>query len=413
MLLARIAPGARATAVGGDRRGETGGASAKTRQAAACHGLTRPGGGIPGGFSANRDACQLVTLSARNRPLTAAPGVGDTPRRPFGFPIRRIRLRRQAMTSLVKFALLAVASLLAGCQPAPEPLRIVSSPWAGYEPLYLARDLDYLKETSVRITELPSSNITLEAFSNGSADIATLTLDETLTLLAKGQKLRILLVMDISNGADAVVAKPGINSLAELKGKRLGMENIPLGVYILSRVLEMSGLKAADIDVIPMPEDKHEKAYLQGKIDAAITMEPYKTKITKAGAHVLLDSSQLPNEIFDLVLVREDVYKTRRNELCQLAREWFRTLDYVQTNPQDAIARMSKRMGTTEEDFRTAKAGIKVPSGQENQLLLGGNTPTLLVPARRLADVMLREHMIPGPVDVAASIDPGFASCLQ
>ena len=317
------------------------------------------------------------------------------------------------MKSLIKWGPLLVAVFLAGCQPPHEPLRIVSSPWPGYEPLYMARDLGYLKETSVRISELPSANITMEAFSNGSADISTLTLDETLTLLAKGQKLRILLVMDISNGADAVVAKPGIRSLAELKGKRLGMENIPLGAYILSRVLDISGLKATDIDVIPMPEDKHEKAYLQDNIDAAITMEPYKSRLTKAGAHVLLDSSQMPNEIFDLVVVREDVYQTRRDDLCQLARQWFRTLDYVQANQQDAYTRMGKRLGMDAEAFRTAMAGLKVPYRQENQLLLGGNTPTLLAPAGRLADIMQRGHMLPGPVDIAASIDPGFASCLQ
>ena len=74
---------------------------------------------------------------------------------------------------------------------------------------------------------------------------------------------------------------------------------------------------------------------------------------------------------------------------------------------------MGKRLGTSEEDFRTARAGINVPLRQENQQLLGGNTPTLLAPARRLADIMQRGNMIPGPVDVAASIDPGFASCLQ
>jgi len=317
------------------------------------------------------------------------------------------------MKSLIKWGPLLVAVFLAGCQPPHEPLRIVSSPWPGYEPLYMARDLGYLKETSVRISELPSANITMEAFSNGSADISTLTLDETLTLLAKGQKLRILLVMDISNGADAVVAKPGIRSLAELKGKRLGMENIPLGAYILSRVLDISGLKATDIDVIPMPEDKHEKAYLQDNIDAAITMEPYKSRLTKAGAHVLLDSSQMPNEIFDLVVVREDVYQTRRDDLCQLARQWFRTLDYVQANQQDAYTRMGKRLGMDAEAFRTAMAGLKVPYRQENQLLLGGNTPTLLAPAGRLTDIMQRSHMLSGPVDIAASIDPGFASCLQ
>jgi len=317
------------------------------------------------------------------------------------------------MKSFIKWVLLAAAAFLAGCQPPPEPLRIVSSPWAGYEPLYLARDLGYLKEDSVRITELPSSSINMEAFSNGSADISTLTLDETLTLLAKGQKLRILMVMDISNGADGVIARPEIKSLADLKGKRVGMENIPLGAYMLSRVLDMSGLKATDMTIIPMPEDKHEKAYLQGKIDAAITMEPYMTRMTKAGAHILLNSSQFPDEIFDLIVVREDVYKKRRDDLCHLTRQWFRTHDYIQANQKDAYARMAQRLGTNEEDFRTALAGLKVPLRQENQQLLGGNTPALLAPARRLADIMQRRHMIPEVVDIASSIDPGFASCLQ
>jgi len=317
------------------------------------------------------------------------------------------------MKMLNLMLLLVVAACVSSCQPPPEPLRIVSSPWPGYEPLYLARDLGYLNKDSVRITELPSSNITLEAFSNGSADVATLTLDETVTLLAKGNKLRILLVMDISNGSDGVVAKPGIKSLAQLKGKRLGMENIPLGAYILSRILEKSGLTAADIKIVPMPEDKHEKAYLQGKIDAAITMEPYMTRITKAGAHVLFDSSQIPNEIFDIVVVRENIYQTRRDELCRLTQQWFRTLDYVQANSQDATSRMGKRLGVDAETFRAAMGGLKVPTRQENQQLLGGNMPTLLLPAKRMTDIMQHEHMIPGPVDLAAAIDPSFAVCLQ
>lgn len=317
------------------------------------------------------------------------------------------------MKMLIKLALVAVMMSISGCQPPPEPLRIVSSPWPGYEPLYLARDLGYLNENSVRITELPSSNLNMEAFSNGSTDLSTLTLDETLTLLARGQKLRILLVMDISNGADGVIAKPDIKTLAELKGKRVGMENIPLGAYILSRVLEMSGLKASDMEVIPMPEDKHEKAYLQDKIDAAITMEPYKTKLTQAGARVLLDSSQIPDEIFDLIVVREDVYQTRREDLCHLVQQWFRTLDYVQANQQEAYTRMGKRLGMDVEAFRVAMGGLKVPSRQDNHHLLGGNEPSLLAPAQRLSDIMQRGNMLPGPAHIAASIDTRFTSCMQ
>ena len=311
-------------------------------------------------------------------------------------------------------ALLAGLIFMAACSPPPsEPLRIVSSPWPGYEPLYLSRDLGYLKESAVRISELPSAVISLEAFKNGSGDVAALTLDEVVTLLAEGRKLRMLLVMDVSNGADAVVAKPAIKSLAGLKGKRLAMENFPLGVYILSRMLETAHLKATDIKIVPLPEDKHEDAYLRGNIDAAITMEPYKTKILQAGAHVLLDSSQMPNEIFDLVVAREEVYQARRADLCHLAQQWFRTLDYIQANPQEAAARMGKRLGVDAAAFRASMNGLTVPDREENQRLLGGSSPKLLVPGKKLVEIMQREHMIAGPVDLAASIDPGFADCLR
>lgn len=318
------------------------------------------------------------------------------------------------MRPSIWIALFVGVTLMTACSPPPsEPLRIVSSPWPGYEPLYLARDLGYLKESAARIAELPSSNINFEAFKNGSGDVATLTLDEVVTLLAEGWKLRVLLVMDVSNGADAVVAKNNIKSVAGLKGKRLGMENIPLGVYILNRMLEIARLKATDIKVVPMPEDKHEDAYRKGKIDAAITMEPYKTRMLQAGGHVLFDSSQIPDEIFDLVVVREEVYLARHNDLCNLVQQWFRTLDYINANPQEAAARMGKRLGVDAATFLALMNGVNVPDRKENQRLLGGTSPALLVPAMKLAEIMRREHMIDGQADFAASIDPGFAACLK
>ena len=299
---------------------------------------------------------------------------------------------------------------LSGCQPPPEPLRIVSSPWPGYEPLYLARDLGYL-DSAVRLSEVPSANINMEAFSNGSADIATLTLDETLTLLDEGKKVRILLVMDTSNGADAVMARPEIKTLADLKGKRIAMENIPLGVYMLHRTLDAAGLKPSDVTVFPMPEDKHEKAYRSGEVDAVITFEPFKSHIAKAGAHVLFDSSKIPNEIFDLLVVRDDVYKARRDELCDVVQQWFRTLEYVEVNPQDAIGRMAKRLHMEPEAYRAMMGGLTVPSRKDNQHLLGGNNPPMAVSANRLIDIMLKEHLITHRVDFSETIDPTFQTC--
>ncbi|MBS4097832.1 MAG: ABC transporter substrate-binding protein [Sulfuricella sp.] len=306
------------------------------------------------------------------------------------------------------------SAVLVGCsQPPVEPLRIASSPWPGYEPLYLARDLGYLDKLPVRLNELPSSNVTLEAFKNGSADIATLTLDETLTLLADGKKARILAVMDISNGADAVMARPEVKSLADMKGKRVAIVNIPLGVYMLNRTLDAAGLTPSDVTVVTLPEDRHEKAYVQGKVDVAITFEPFKTRLAQAGAHVIFDSSHIPNEIFDLLVVREEVYANRRKELCEFVRQWFVTLDYIRDHPRDAATRMGKRLGMDEPTYRATMGGLILPSRTENQRLLGGATPALLGPAQRLVGIMAKERLISVPVNPADAIDPSFQGCLQ
>ncbi|MFA6119973.1 MAG: ABC transporter substrate-binding protein [Sideroxydans sp.] len=317
------------------------------------------------------------------------------------------RLRRAVVWPFILLAL-----LLSACsQEASPPLRIASSPWPGYEPLYLARDLGYLPAEKANIYELPSSDITLESFRNRSADIATLTLDETLDLLHAGVKLRVLVVMDSSHGADAVMATPKIKKLADLKGKRIAIENIPLGVYMLSRLLDAAKLTRADVQIITTAESKHEEMYRQNKADAFITFEPVKTKLAMLGAHDIFDSSDIPNEIFDLLVVHEDVYVQRREEVCNVVQQWYRSLAYMDVSPTEAAVSISKRLGVKTQEFTAMLSGIKTPSLQENLQILSGDQPSIVLAAKKLSDVMVREGQLTTAVDIGLGLDPQLASC--
>lgn len=310
--------------------------------------------------------------------------------------------------------LIAMVTLFSACSEAPrEPLRLASSPWPGYEPLYLARDLGYLDEQRVRLLELPSSDITMESFRNRSTDLATLTLDETLELLHDGTRLRILMVLDISHGGDAVMAGPNIKELSDLKGKRISIVNIPLGLYMLNRLLDKAGLERGDVTVFPMSETKQEQFYLEGKADAVITFEPVKTRLLEAGTRVIFDSSMIPNEIFDLLLVHEDVYQQRHDDICGIAKQWFRTLDYMQTNRNDAAKRITRRLGLKPDDYDALMDGLILPDIDVNRNLLSGDKPGLIEPARRLGEIMQREKQLSRKVDATPAIDPSFASCFM
>jgi NitT/TauT family transport system substrate-binding protein len=311
-----------------------------------------------------------------------------------------------------KPAIISLVLLILGCsEPPQEPLRIASSPWPGYEPLYLARDLGYLDENKVNLFELPSADITLESFRNRSTDLATLTLDETLELIHSGTKLRILLALDISHGGDAVLARPEIKDLSDLKGKRIAIVNIPLGIYMLNRLLDKAGLERSDVSVFPMSESKQVQFYLDGKADAVITFEPVKTVLKEAGAHVIFDSSMIPNEIFDLLLVHEDVYLKRKDEICKVAKAWFKSLEYIEEHPDDAARRITRRLGVALGDYEGMMDGIKLPDQKGNYALLAGSAPGLHEPARRLGDIMLAEKQLDHIVDTRAAVDGNFAAC--
>lgn len=309
-------------------------------------------------------------------------------------------------------ALLALGALSSCSKEPSEPLRIASSPWPGYEPIYLARDIGYLPKDKAKIFELPSSDITLESFRNRSADMATLTLDETLDLLSSGVKLRVLFAMDISNGADAVMATPQVKTLADLKGKRIVITNIPLGVYMLTRTLNAARLTREDVQVIPSSESRHPEMYQLGKADAFITFDPFKSQLAAMGAHVIFDSSQIPNEIFDLMVVHEDVFQARRQAVCEVAQQWFHALEYMKQSPEEAHRRIAKRLGVSTQEYQAMVGGIATPSLPENLRLLGGQTPAIVAPANSLVQVMLKEGQLKRSVDIHQALDAGIVTCL-
>lgn len=309
-------------------------------------------------------------------------------------------------------ACLLTLSLLSCTESPREPLRVASSPWPGYEPLYLGRDLGYIKPELVNLFELPSSDISMESFRNKSADAATLTLDETLELLHDGVRLRILQVLDISHGGDAVLARADIKSLAQLKGKRISIVNITLGLYMLNRVLDKAGLTRKDVTIFPMSEQKQEEFYKQGKADVVITFEPVKTKLQRLGAHVIFDSSEIPNEIFDLLVVHESVYKENFSELCQVSAAWFKTLQYMKDNPGDSAKRITQRLGVEVKDYEAMMGGIVLATMDVNRELLTGNEPKLIPVAKRLAEIMMREKQLAHMVNIQVAVDSSYETCI-
>ncbi|MCS7195961.1 MAG: ABC transporter substrate-binding protein, partial [Aquificaceae bacterium] len=135
--------------------------------------------------------------------------------------------------------------------------------WHGYEILYLARKLGYLPD-GVKLVEYNTTSEVKRAYRNGLINAMALTLDEALRLLAEGYQVRVIMVFDISDGADVVIAREDIKTPKDLKGKIIGVEKTALGAYMLQRFLEKNGLKPEDVEVRVLELHEHYEAFLEG-----------------------------------------------------------------------------------------------------------------------------------------------------
>ena len=310
------------------------------------------------------------------------------------------------VSCLLLLAFVASALAFNVCSKRQEPLlRVASGLWIGYEPLYLARSLGYYENKNIRLVEMPSASQASQALRNGMIEAACLTLDEALSLMQDGVDLRVVVVIDVSQGGDVLLATPGVDSLQALRGKRVGAENAAVGAIILDAALQAGEIQAKDVTIVPLTVDEHADAYLAGKVDAVVTYEPVRSQLLKAGAHVLFDSSQVPGRIVDVLVVRSEIAAAHTQALKALLKGHFRAREYLASQPQDAAKRMAPRLG---ENALAQFTGLRLLDIQENRALLGGNSPRLKSTATELADLMLRRKLLQRPVSVDRLADPSF-----
>ena len=297
-------------------------------------------------------------------------------------------------------ACVALLPLLASC--AREPQTALRS-----EPLYLARELGHLDSASVQLVEYPSASEVLRAFRNQAIDGMVISLDELFGLAADGFQPRIILVVDVSHGADVVVGRQNMRTMRDLKGKSVAVESSALGAFVLSRALAVNGMQATDVNVVHLESNEQPKAFEKGDVDGAVTFDPYRAQLIHAGARTLFDSAQIPGEIVDLLAVRASVAEKQPRAIQALLTGWFDALDYMNRQPADAARRMGIRQQTTGEQFLQAQQGLQIPTRDENIRMLSGTTPGLVATGRRLMTLMVDAKLLRSSLEIESLLAPG------
>ncbi|WP_312886509.1 ABC transporter substrate-binding protein [Paenibacillus foliorum] len=148
---------------------------------------------------------------------------------------------------------------------------------------------------------------------------------------------------DNSFGGDGIVVKPGIQSLQDLKGKKVATELGTVDHLLMLTALSKSGLKEKDVNYVNMTVNDADPAFIAGNLDAALLWEPFLSKAIEEGKGKLLFSSKdTPGLIPDLLVFKVEFTKSRPEDVKKIMNAWFDALDYWKKNLEESLKIMAK-----------------------------------------------------------------------
>jgi len=246
-----------------------------------------------------------------------------------------------------------------------EPLKIAYSDWPGWVAWQVGIDKGWFKEAGVDVKfewfeYVPS----MEAFSAGKVDAVTMTNGDALVTGATGAPSKAVVINDYSNGNDMIVARPGIESIKDLKGKKIGVEIGFVDHLLLLKGLEASGLKEEDVTLVNVPTHETPKAFASGDVDAIAAWQPNSGQALKAvpGSKAIYSSANVPGLIYDILAVNPASLSARPEDWKKVAAVWYKIVDYYNdpATKADAIKSMAARVNLPPEEYAAFVEGTKI-----------------------------------------------------
>ena len=236
------------------------------------------------------------------------------------------------------------------------PLKIGYSDWPGFTILEVAKQKGWFKEAGVDVElawfdYLPS----LDAFAAGKIDAVTVVATDALVNGANGAKSKIIALLDYSEGSDMIIGGPGIASIKDLKGKKIGIEVTLVEHLLLMKALEANGMKASDVELVNTPTNDTPQVLASGKVAAVAAWYPVSGQALKqvAGSKALFTSADAKGLIYDGLAVNPTSFAKRKGDWEKVTAIYYKCVDYLKDpkTADDAIKIMAAKVGANPEDY--------------------------------------------------------------
>jgi len=288
------------------------------------------------------------------------------------------------------------------------------SSWAGWWPWAIgeAEGIFAANGANVELKWFDGYIQSMETFAAGQIDANCQTLNDTISFAADAVNGEVVvLVNDNSAGNDKIIVAEEINTIADLKGRTVALEEGVVDDFLLTLALEEKGLSRDDVEIKGMDTGDAAAAFAAGKVDAVGAFPPFwLTALQREGSKELISSKEFPGAIPDLLVVSQTLIDEKPEQVQALVNSWFDIRDFMQKNPGKADEIMAERAGVSVEEFEQFKEGTKFFTVEDNLEAFspGDSMKHMPFAAKKMTKFMLDVGFIEESPDLDKLFDPQF-----
>ncbi|MDO8489998.1 MAG: ABC transporter substrate-binding protein [bacterium] len=308
------------------------------------------------------------------------------------------------------------SSLQSQSQKELPTLRIALNPWIGNGLYYVADEKGFFKKEglNVTLTDFADGSVGKQLISTNKIDMVSLTAETVQVLSDAGTRVKVVAVTDTSDGADGIIADSTINTLQDLRGKTVAYETGSPSHLLLSYLLDQQGMTTKDVKTVNQVAPDAGASFMAGKVDAAVTWEPWLSKAKDRKGGRLIASTKNLNLLPAIPIFRADVVDQRPEDVKKFLRAIFMAEEYIAQNPNESYGIIARRFSIKVSDVTDQIGTFRWLGLKDNLAYFDQNTPDNIYSLiDRAGDLWLKLGLIRTKTDAASIVDPGVVNNLN
>ncbi len=279
----------------------------------------------------------------------------------------------------IGITLLALCCLVAFSSPAlaGTKVKVAFATWVGYGPLYIAKDKGFFDKygLDVDLLIIDDESQYAAAMASGNIDALGNVLDREVIHFAKGTPETVIFAMDESSGGDGIIATKETKSLKDLAGKNVGLDKSSTSYFFFLTAIQKAGLDEKKVTIHEMSAADAGVAFVAGRLDAAVTWEPWLSRVTeRKGGHVLASSKDFPRTIVDVFVMRNEFIKDNPGAAEGMTKAWMDAVAWYMANLDEGNAIMAKHLGEKPADIADMALGVSFFGAEGNKAFFDKST---------------------------------------